>query len=133
NGKQVKHEGYTTDIITDLSLEWLRKRDKSKPFLLMCQNKAPHRPWEPAPKYLNKYDDVTIPEPDTLFDDYSGRGKPAHTQDMTIAKTMTRKDLKLDFPKNLMPEQENLWHEAYDAENEAFEKANLQGQDLVRW
>lgn len=133
NGKQVKHEGYTTDIITDLSLEWLTKRDKNKPFLLMCQNKAPHRSWEPGPKYLNKYDDVTIPEPDTLFDDYSGRGTPAHKQDMTIAKTMTDFDLKLTFPKNLTPEQEKLWHEAYDAENEAMRKANLQGADLVRW
>ena len=133
NGKQVKHQGYTTEIITDLSLDWLQKRDKSKPFLLMCQHKAPHRSWDPAPKYLNKYDDVTIPEPDTLFDDYSGRGKAEHTQDMTIAKTMTEQDLKLVFPKNLTPEQEKLWHEAYDAENEAFRKANLQGQDLVRW
>ncbi len=133
NGNKVNHQGYTPDIIADISLDWLAKRDKSKPFLLMCQHKAPHREWEPGPKYLNKYDDVTIPEPDTLFDDYAGRGKAEHTQDMTIAKTMTRKDLKLDFPKNLTPEQEKLWHEAYDAENAAFEKANLQGQDLIRW
>src|SRR4051812_15964116 len=34
NGKRVKHEGYTTDIITDLSIDWLKKRDKSKPFLM---------------------------------------------------------------------------------------------------
>jgi arylsulfatase A-like enzyme len=133
NGKPVKHEGYATDIITDVSLEWLKKRDKSKPFLLMCQNKAPHREWSPNIKYLNKYDDVTIPEPDTLFDDYSGRGKPAHTQDMTIAKTMNATDLKFEFPKNLTPAQEKAWHEAYDAENEAMKKANLQGRDLVRW
>ena len=51
-----------------------KKRDKSKPFLLMYQHKAPHRNWQPGPKYLHMYDDVTIPEPDTLFDDYSGRG-----------------------------------------------------------
>ncbi len=37
---RVKHEGYTTEIITQLSLDWLGKRDKSKPFLLMCQHKA---------------------------------------------------------------------------------------------
>ena len=133
NGKQIEREGYCTDLVVDSSLEWLKKRDKNKPFLLMCQQKAPHRPWHPAPKYLNKYDDVTIPEPDTLFDDYSGRGKPAHTQDMTIAKTMTPHDLKFQPPGRLTPEQAKLWSEAYDAENEAFRKANLQGQDLVRW
>jgi arylsulfatase A-like enzyme len=133
NGKPTKLEGYTTDLIGDLSLEWLKKRDKSKPFLLMCQNKAPHRPWDPAPKYLNKYDDVMIPEPDTLFDDYSGRGKPAHTQDMTIAKTMNPRDLKFKFPPELNAAQAELWHKAYDAENVAFEKAALQGAELVRW
>jgi arylsulfatase A-like enzyme len=132
-GKSIEVEGYCTDIVVDKSLEWLKKRDKSKPFLLMCQQKAPHRPWHPGPKYLNKYDDVTIPEPDTLFDDYSGRGKPAHTQDMTIAKTMNDVDLKFKPPGRLTPAQAKLWSEAYDAENEAFRKANLQGQDLVRW
>jgi arylsulfatase A-like enzyme len=133
NGKQVRHSGYTTDIIGDLSLEWLKNRDKNKPFLLMCQQKAPHREWSPAPKYLNKYDDVTIPEPDTLFDDYAGRGKAEHAQDMTIAKTMNDTDLKFTFPKSMTPEQAKLWHEAYDAENEAFRNAKLEGKDLVRW
>src|SRR6516225_643477 len=42
NGQRVKHEGYVTDIITGISLDWLQKRDKSKPFLLMCHHKAPH-------------------------------------------------------------------------------------------
>ena len=32
NGQKVQHEGYVTDIISDLTLDWLRQRDKSKPF-----------------------------------------------------------------------------------------------------
>ncbi|MCH5373552.1 MAG: sulfatase-like hydrolase/transferase, partial [Planctomycetes bacterium] len=134
NGKRVKHTGYTTDIITDISLDWLKdKRDKSKPFMLMYQHKAPHRNWQPGPDYLTMYDDVTIPEPPTLFDDYSGRGTAAHTQDMTIAKTMNANDLKLTPPKNLTPEQLEKWNAAYEPKNEAFRKANLKGKDLVRW
>src|SRR5215213_7850892 len=44
----VKHTGYTTDIITDETLDWLEnKRDKTKPFFLMYQHKAPHRNWQP--------------------------------------------------------------------------------------
>src|SRR5215216_2619334 len=35
-GQTVQHEGYTTDLITDFSVEWLKNRDKEKPFLLMC-------------------------------------------------------------------------------------------------
>ena len=60
NDKVIKHVGYTTDIITDLALNWMKKkRDKEKPFMLMYQHKAPHRNWQPGPKYLTKYDDVT--------------------------------------------------------------------------
>ncbi len=96
NGQRVKHEGYTTDLITDFSLEWLKNRDKSKPFLLMAQHKAPHREWSPPIRHLGHDGDRTYPEPETLFDDYSGRGKAEHDQDMTIAATMTPHDLKLD-------------------------------------
>ena len=72
--KVIKHTGYTTDIITDLALDWIKnKRNKQKPFMLMYQHKAPHRNWQPGPKYLTKYDNVILPEPDTLFDDYKGR------------------------------------------------------------
>ncbi len=39
NGEKVTHHGYVTDIISDLSLEWLENRDKSKPFLLMSQHR----------------------------------------------------------------------------------------------
>jgi len=79
------------------------------------------------------YDDVTIPEPETLFDDYSNRGRAAKEQDMSIEKTMNDRDLKLVAPKNLTPEQKKQWDAAYEPKNEAFRKANLQGKDLVRW
>ncbi|WP_145313934.1 sulfatase family protein [Gimesia fumaroli] len=134
NGERVKHVGYTTDIITDLALDYLKNsRDPNKPFMLMFQHKAPHRNWQPGPKYLHMYDDVTIPEPDNLFDNYEGRGTAAKQQDMTIAKTMTAFDLKLTPPRNLTPEQLAVWNAAYEPKNEAFRKANLKGKDLVRW
>ncbi len=133
NGQRVEHSGYTTDLITDLSLEWLKARDKSKPFLLMCQHKAPHREWEPALRHLGHDQDRTYPEPETLFDDYSGRGLAERDQDMTIAKTMTKKDLKLIPPPRLTPEQRKTWDAYYEPRNETFRRANLQGKDLVRW
>ncbi len=133
-GKRVQYTGYTTDIITDVALKWLREdRDPDKPFMLMYQHKAPHRNWQPGPRYLTMYDDVTIPEPDTLFDDYSGRGTPARTQDMSIAVTMNPNDLKLVPPRNLTPKQLEAWNAAYEPKNKAFRKANLRGKDLVRW
>ncbi len=120
-------------MITDLSLDWLRKRDKSKPFLLMCQHKAPHREWLPALRHLGHDGDRLYPEPPTLFDDYAGRGKAEHDQDMTIASTMTAVDLKLTPPTILTPEERGIWDAYYEPRNAAFRAANLQGADLVRW
>jgi len=134
NPKPVNHEGYTTDIITDLALDWLqKKRDADKPFMLMFQHKAPHRNWQPGPKHLTMYDDVEIPEPDNLFDDWSGRGTAAQTQDMSIRTTMTRYDLKLDPPRGFTSDQLAAWNAAYEPKNKAFKEANLQGDDLIRW
>jgi arylsulfatase A-like enzyme len=134
NGKKVQHEGYTTDIITDISLDWLKKRDKSKPFVLMCQHKAPHREWSPALRHLGHDNDRKYPEPATLFDDYSGRGKAEHEQDMTIGRTMILGvDNKLAEPRGLTPEQRKAWDAYYEPRNETFRKAGLQGDDLVRW
>ncbi len=133
NGQRVKHEGYTTDITTDLSLEWLKKRKTDKPFLLMCQHKAPHREWEPAIRHLGHDKDRVYPEPETLFDDYAGRGKAERSQDMTIAKTMTQRDLKLVMPGNLTPDQKKGWDAYYEPRNKAFAEKKLEGKDLVRW
>jgi arylsulfatase A-like enzyme len=133
-GERVKHTGYTTGIITDLALDWLKTgRDASKPFMLMYQHKAPHREWAPGPGYFDKYEDADIPEPETLFDDYSGRGTAARQQDMTIARTLNDVDLKFTPPRNLTPEQLAQWNAVYEPRNEAFRKANLAGDDLVRW
>jgi arylsulfatase A-like enzyme len=134
NGQRVKHEGYVTDIITDLTLDWLKnKRDPNKPFLVMCHHKAPHREWEPGLNHLADYDEVKFPEPDTLFDDYAGRGQAEKTQDMMIRKTMNDKDLKLTPPPTLTAEQRKAWDAYYGPRNEEFRKANLEGKDLVRW
>ncbi|MCD6287989.1 MAG: sulfatase [Candidatus Hydrogenedentes bacterium] len=151
---KIQVHGYVTDIITDKAINWLKNdRDPSKPFMLMVQHKAPHREWEPGPDHLTDFDNVTIPEPDNLFDDYSGRGTAAHKQDMSIAKTMLlESDLKLwptkdkdsSIPKSLKKiwtrtigrlddAQRAKWDAAYAKKNEAFRKANLTGDDLVRW
>lgn len=133
NGERVVHPGYVTDVITQASLEWLKKRDPNRPFLLMCHHKAPHREWEPALDKLALNDGKRFPEPPTLFDDYSGRGKAEREQDMEIARTMTERDLKLTPPADLNPQQRERWDAYYGPRNEAFRQANPRGKDLVRW
>ncbi|NOZ23315.1 MAG: sulfatase [Planctomycetes bacterium] len=67
------YEGYVTDVITDLSLDWLKNRDRSKPFFLMCHHKAPHGAWQYPPRHEDVFDGVEIPEPDSLWEDKSHR------------------------------------------------------------
>jgi len=132
-GERVTNSGYVTDIITDVSLDWLKKRDRTKPFLLMTQHKAPHREWDPALRHLDHDKGRKYPEPATLFDDYAGRGAAEKGQDMTIRQTMTPKDVKLTPPPQLTPEQLAVWNAYYEPRNAEYAKANPQGDDLVRW
>ena len=132
---EVKHTGYTTDIITDEALKFLKeKRDDSKPFFLMYQHKAPHRNWQPSPKHLDKYNDVTIPEPETLYDDYSGRGAAAKSQAMTIERHLNEHDLKLSKQRSKFTEEQlQAWNKAYGKKNEEFKAAKLEGKALIKW
>jgi len=142
---KVRESGYVSEVVTEKAKHWLdTQRDEDKPFVLMVQHKAPHRGWLPALKYLNAFDGVEMPEPDTLFDDYSGRGTAAKEQDQSIEKTMELgKDLKVrerDLSgvhtarlNRMNPEQLAVWDAAYQPKNDAFLKADLKGKDLVRW
>jgi arylsulfatase A-like enzyme len=132
-GEPTQHTGYTTDIITDLSIEWLKNRDKSKPFLLMSQHKAPHREWAPALRHLGWDNDRQYPEPETLFDDYAGRSKAVRDHDMGLDRTFTDLDAKFKSPPNIDVEQLQTWSAYYEPRNKAFHAANLTGRDLIRW
>jgi arylsulfatase A-like enzyme len=133
DGKPVQHPGYVTDLIADFSVEWIKKRDRSKPFLLLSHHKAPHREWSPALRHLGHDNDRRYPEPETLFEDYSKRGVAVREQDMTLAKTFTAQDAKLVPPPGIGPEQLKLWNAYYEPRNAAFREAKLDGQELVRW
>ena len=143
--------GYVTDIITDKCLQWLEEgRDPDKPFLLMYHHKAPHREWMPGPDHLTLYDDIQLPEPPTLFDDYETRGRAAREQEMEIGRHMfLGYDLKVppqeDSPKiewqrwknndyhRMNDQQRAAWDAAYGPKNQAFRDAQLEGDDLLRW
>lgn len=109
-GRRRTIPGYATDIITDLSLEWLEQRDPTKPFFLMCHHKAPHRPWEPDQKHARMYEDVEIPEPPTFYDDYSNRGHAAAAAEMRIDRDLRFTDLKEDPPEDLSSLEQKRWN-----------------------
>ena len=133
NGRNINHTGYTTDIITDQALKWLKQRDFKKPFFLMCQHKAPHGRWEPALRHLNAFEEIKIPEPPTLFDYYSGRSAAPANHKMGIAEDIGPSRLMFRYSSKFTPEQFKIFDGNFRPRNEAFEKLNLQGRDRTRW
>jgi len=153
DGREVV-QGYCTDIVTDIALDWLKSgREQDKPFMLMCQHKAPHRTWMPPPRYYTLYDDVDIPEPPTLFDTWEDNASPArfqelaidgymnivydcfgppiHNWDPEVGKSMDRSGFK--NMQKMTQEQVAAWNAAYEPKNNELRKLNLTGKDLVRW
>jgi len=135
-GKREKMTGYATDIIADLSIDFLKTRPKDKPFFLMCHHKAPHRPWQPDAKHEHMYDGIDIPEPATFDDDYTTRSDAAREATMRIDRDLTRNDLKLPPPPGLAGKELQTWRSGTDSELEVVEngKTNtLTGDSLKKW
>jgi arylsulfatase A-like enzyme len=112
-GKQTQYQGYCTDLIGDFTLDWLKQRDRNKPFFAMCHHKAPHRPWEPAPKYKDLFANQTIPEPGNLLDHYEGRARSVAAVQMRVGENMNRTDLKQDIPPDLHGDALRRWAYQY--------------------
>jgi len=144
-------EGYCTDIVTDLAIEWLEHRDRDRPFFLMCQHKAPHRNWMPPLRHLDLYDDVDVPEPATLFDDWTDNASAASAQEMEVDRHLQLVyDLFVDphegwdasqgsdrsgfrTLQRMTPEQRGAWDAAFADENATFLAQRPTGRELVRW
>ncbi len=156
NGKTEKFEGYATDLATDKAINWLDKRDSDKPFFLMCQHKAPHRTFSPALRHLGAFDDVEIPEPDSLFDDYKNRSELLAANEMEIDRhfdwaydVKLRKDEMGDVKlpgsnrygtpeyNRMSDAQKKVWDAHFSPKNRAFlddfSAGKLSHKDVVKW
>ncbi len=100
-GQRKKLTGYATDIITDLSIDFIKQRPTDKPFFLMYHHKAPHRNWQPAEKYRKQYENYEPPIPATFDDDYKGKSDASKQSTMHIDTDLTDADLKMKPPAGL--------------------------------
>ncbi len=154
----IKVDGYVTDIITDMTLDWLEnERKDDEPFMLMYLHKAPHRSWLMAERHLDDFTNREFPEPKTLFDDYSGRTSPAGEAEMNILHHMSWAGDNKVFPEvmdelgiaeigfdkqrytyeysRFTDEQRESFMEAYGKVNEEFKKAypSMSEEDMMKW
>ncbi|MBC9797752.1 sulfatase family protein [Sinomicrobium weinanense] len=135
NGKRITEKGYVTDVVTDKAIGFLEGRDKDKPFLMIYQQKAPHRNWMPAIRHLGMFDDTTFPEPSNLLDDFSHRGRASREQLMRISVDMMEAwDLKLASSQELDALNEAPpAPEFKDTKEGDFEQANDKSTDKARF
>lgn len=150
-GDRDRH-GHTSKVITNRALNWLReKRSSDRPFMLIYNHKAPHRNWLPGPDHLNDYKNRDLPEPTSLFYDYSGLATPAREQDMEIGTTMMWGwDLKVPLnpstgdssnwdrvvrSNRFTPEQRQMVEDAYTEENRYLydNYDQMSEEELLRW
>ncbi len=157
-GDTSQHIGYTTELITEMALKQLQKRDKDKPFAMLVHHKAPHRNWMPAPQHIGAFEDEVFPLPKTFFDNYEGRNA-AEEADMKIENMFLSIDMKLlpaayeaetgsggspdgnagmesefrDHLNRLTPEQRKTWDAHYDKITAEYKELNPQGKEKAQW
>ena len=107
NGVEIQKQGYATDITTDLALDFLESADRSQPFCLVYQFKAPHRPFSPAPRHENLFSEIDIPVPETFNDNYATRHIAGPAEDMQFDISLAR-DYE-DLPEGLNREERKQW------------------------
>ncbi|MGH7448322.1 MAG: sulfatase family protein [Longimicrobiales bacterium] len=140
----VRYTGYTQDVITERALTWLAARHTvrgapdardiaARPFALLLHYNATHRYWDPGPDQLALYRDTVFAEPATFRDDGARRASGFRLQEMDIALDLFARDLKLEEPNNLTPDQLARWRSFYDDENRAFAAANPADDALKSW
>ena len=135
NGKDtiVERKRHSSAQVAHDALKWLEKdRDKDKPFMLMYQFKAPHRPWQPAEEFKSLFTDGDLPHPANFNDDFNGR-EAAKDQWMEIENHMNRRDLKISPPEGLSRRELNDYY-AFGNKGEFWTPNDtLQGVELKNW
>lgn len=105
----VERGGYVTDLITEDAIDWLDQCDSDRPWMALVHHKAPHRHWEPSRTHALLYDDIDIPEPETMFDDHETRANVVKAMEMRLMDLDPITDLKAPVPKGLNRTEEIKW------------------------
>ncbi len=101
-------EGHATDVVTDLSLAWLKNRKAAQPFFLMMHHKAPHRNWQPQPQFAAMWTNRVVPEPATLFAQHPSHASAIRDHKQAISD-LTPTDVKTVPPPGLAGDDLTRW------------------------
>lgn len=72
NGQNVPQKGYTTDLLTDYTIDFIARQPKDRPYFAMLSHKAVHEPFQPAPRHAEAFGaDAAIALPVSWSNDFS--------------------------------------------------------------
>ena len=128
----VENKLHVTKAIENDCLDWLSKRDTTKPFMLLYQFKAPHRDWRPDSMYHELFTDFDFPLPETFNDDYEGRIAASENM-MEIGKHLNRRDMKQVPPSGLSRKDSLRWLAYGDKGQYWSPNDTLKGDALKYW
>jgi N-acetylglucosamine-6-sulfatase len=80
DGKMVPQNGYITDELTDYALDWLKRRDRARPFFLYLSHKAVHADFVPAARHAGRYQRAPFAPPKTMALPAAEAGWPMWTR-----------------------------------------------------
>lgn len=108
-GQRKEFKGYSADIVTDCSLDWLQRRSSEPPFFLMTTYKATHDPFFPNPKHRHLYTEA-IPEPPTFDDSYENRATAASMNTAQVGLMHLKNHLPARIPEGLAGDDLKRWN-----------------------
>ena len=114
-GAERRHSGYVSTLITDFAIDWIRNRDKTRPFLLFLHHKAPHGQWVPDNKHEDLFANENVPRPESFDDSYAGRASPIR-----------------NATNRLVPDLLARWR-TWGAALAKEDPGNLAGEELTDW
>ena len=135
-GEKTYQGRYVTDVVTDLAIDFVKTRPDGRPFFLMVHHKAPHRAWEPEPKYREQFATRRFPEPATFWDAYTTRSDALRESTQRVANDLTRRDLKLEPPPDLAGPERTKWLAVKPdtvTVTQDGRVVTLTGEPLTRW
>jgi arylsulfatase A-like enzyme len=126
---ETRYQGHSSDVVTDISINWLKSRSSDKPFFLMHQFKAPHDYFEYAPRYESYLADVVVPEPSDLysrpdsFGSVATRGKNKELDNIigtSVSRRHLRRSLGIDLGIDPTLSEKEFTRQAYQTYVKAY-------------
>jgi len=86
NEDMVEHNGWVDDIVSEMTMAFIKNRSEDQPFFVMCQYKSAHDPWLARPPFDTLWQNIEIPVPDNICDRYENRSEAARRTTLKLEK-----------------------------------------------